>query len=132
MSIHFNVTLLFESKNSALDRRQTCTTSRSFYSAKTSLQHHCSQGDFCEIKILPETEQCPKAKQINIKAATKTVRNSLPPTLLLTHGDQQEQNVCHQVEDPEKRKSGKKKISKEILYEASYKRDERGKQSVSI
>lgn len=67
------------------------------------------------------------------KTATKTVRNSLPPTLLLTHGDQQEQNECHQVEDLGGKKAGKeKKITKEVLYKTSYEWKERRKKSVSI
>lgn len=37
MSTLFNVTLLSESKTLAPDRRQTCTTSSSFHSDKTSL-----------------------------------------------------------------------------------------------
>lgn len=117
MSTLFNVTLLSETKTSAPDRRQTCTTSSSFHSDKTmSSEHPCSQGSSCETKIIPESEQCPKTKQINTKTATKTVRNSLPPTLLLTHGDQQEQNECHQVEDLGKKKAGKeKKITKEFF-----------------
>lgn len=40
------------------------------------------------------------------KSVTKTVKNLFPPTLLVTHGDQQEQNECHQVEDLTK-KAGK-------------------------